>query len=205
MTTQSGLFCRMVEPINVERNEAEERDRVQQLADNIQPIRHRPDSRECQTHFPLFRNQNDFSIISMTTSKLEESGFYWHSINAEKAQLHLKDLPVGSFLIRDSSRKDYFFTLSYKSSSGPVNIRISFQGSRFSLNGSKETFDSLFKLLEHYVKKKILTKPCRRVKVQSLQELCRKRIIETWGAQKIESIPLAAVHQKFLKSFPYPL
>ncbi|XP_072561205.1 suppressor of cytokine signaling 1a [Paramormyrops kingsleyae] len=195
----------MVEPINVEGNEAEERDRVQQLADNIQPIRHRPDSRECKTHLRPFRSLNDFHIINMTTSKLEESGFYWGPITASQAQLQLKDLPVGTFLIRDSSQTDFFFTLSYKNSSGPVNIRISFQGSRFSLCGSKETFDSLFKLLEHYVNKKILTKPCRTVKVQSLQEFCRKRIIETWGAQKIESIPLADVFKDFLNSFPYPL
>ncbi|KAG5832136.1 hypothetical protein ANANG_G00287910 [Anguilla anguilla] len=114
--------------------------------------------------------------------------------------------PLGTFLVRDSRQKDVFFTLSYRSSSGPVSIRIIFQGSRFSLTGSKETFDSLFKLLEHYSSpRKSLTRPYRKVRLRSLQELCRQRIVETWGGERIHSIPVNPILKDFLLSFPFRL
>ncbi|KFO20989.1 Suppressor of cytokine signaling 1 [Fukomys damarensis] len=35
--------------------------------------------------------------------------------------------------------------------SGPTSIRVHFQAGRFHLDGSRESFDCLFELLEHYV------------------------------------------------------
>ncbi|KAG9337651.1 hypothetical protein JZ751_028410 [Albula glossodonta] len=159
---------------------------------------------ESQTRFKPFRNQ-DFQIITMTTSMLERSGFYWGPMTVEEAHSILKDEPLGTFLIRDSRQKDVFFTLSYRAPSGPTSIRINFQNSRFMLNGSRESFDSLFKLLEHYIAspKKSLVRPYRKVKLQTLQELCRKRIIEECGGDKIDSIPVNVVVKDFLNSFPY--
>ncbi|XP_036400414.1 suppressor of cytokine signaling 1-like [Megalops cyprinoides] len=160
---------------------------------------------ENQMRFRPFRNERDFKIITMTTSMLENSGFYWGPMTVEEAHSRLKDEPLGTFLIRDSRQKDIFFTLSYRASSEPTSIRINFQNSKFSLVGSKESFDSLFKLLEHYIAspKKSLVRPYRKVKVQSLQELCRKRIIEECGGENIDSIPVNVVLRDFLKSFPY--
>ncbi|KAJ8413549.1 hypothetical protein AAFF_G00080560 [Aldrovandia affinis] len=162
-------------------------------------------SPESQTHFRPFRNHKDFRTITMTTSMLETGGFYWGPMTVDEAHSILKEEPLGTFLIRDSQQRDIFFTLSYKAPSGPTSIRINFQNSRFSLVGSKESFDSLFKLLEHYIAspKKSLVRPYRKVKLQSLQELCRKRIIETCGPEKIDSIPVNAVVKDFLNSFPY--
>ncbi|KAI4900485.1 hypothetical protein NFI96_002933 [Prochilodus magdalenae] len=164
---------------------------------------------ETQTHFRSFRNESDFSIINKTTSMLEESGFYWGPMTVEEAHQKLKKEPVGTFLIRDSQQKDVFFTLSYRASSGPASIRITFQNSKFCLAGSKECFDSLFKLLEYYTSssKRSLVRPYRKERVQSLQQLCRKRIIETCGSGEaaVDSVPVNPILKDFLRSFPYQL
>lgn len=162
---------------------------------------------ENTTHFRLFRSESDFRTIVETTSMLEESGFYWGAMTVEEAHHKLKKEPVGTFLIRDSQQKDIFFTLSYTTAKNPVSVRIQFQNSRFSLHGSKESFGTLFQLLEHYSSspKKSLVRPYRKQRLPSLQALCRKRIIETSGAQAIDQLPTNPVVKDFLRSFPYRL
>lgn len=172
------------------------------------PHQHTGTRPEAQTHFRSFRNKDDFRIINETTSMLEESGFYWGPMTVEEAHHKLKKEPLGTYLIRDSQQKDVFFTLSYRAPSGPASIRITFQNSRFSLPGSKESFDSLFKLLEYYTSsaKKSLVRPYRRVQVQSLQQLCRRRILESCGGQAaLDSLPVNPILKDFLHSFPYRL
>ncbi|KAF7698470.1 suppressor of cytokine signaling 1a [Silurus meridionalis] len=166
-----------------------------------------PPRPENRTHFRSFKSESDFKAIVETTLMLEESGFYWGPMTVEEAHHKLRKEPVGTFLIRDSQQKDVFFTLSYRALMGPNSIRINFQNSCFSLTGSKETFKNLFHLLEHYSStgKKTLQRPYRKQRVRSLQELCRKRIIETSGAQAIDELPVNPVVKDFLRSFPYRL
>lgn len=192
---RAGLPCRMVAHGAVE-------DTSGTSADRRAPVSH-PENR---THFRLFRSEGDFKTIVETTSMLEESGFYWGPMTVEEAHHKLKKEPVGTFLIRDSQQKDVFFTLSYRAPSGPVSVRIQFQNSRFSL-GSKESFETLFQLLEHYSSsaKRNLLRPYRKQRTRSLQELCRKRIMETSGAQAIDQLPVNSVVKDFLRSFPYRL
>ncbi|KAK2916226.1 hypothetical protein QQF64_024703 [Cirrhinus molitorella] len=160
-----------------------------------------------QTHFRPFNYARDFKTIAKTTSKLEESGFYWGPMTVEEAHQKLKKEPVGTFLIRDSRQSDVFYTLSYKTHDVPVSVRINFKNSKFSLTGSKQTFDCLFKLLEHYISspKKGLTRPLRKEPVQSLQQLCRTRIIQTCGGKDIDRIPVHPILKDFLHAFPHPL
>ncbi|MGH0171381.1 UNVERIFIED_CONTAM: hypothetical protein FKN15_060950 [Acipenser sinensis] len=170
------------------------------------PQRHRealPD----QNRFPIFQSYQDFRTITETTALLERSGFYWGPLSVEEAHAKLKAEPLGTFLIRDSRQKNYFFTLSLKMQSGATSVRINFKSSRFSLVGSKESFDCLFKLLEYYTScpKKSLGKPLRKEKLQPLQDLCRKRIIQTFGRENVDSIPVNAVLKDFLSSFPFRL
>ncbi|XP_066545527.1 suppressor of cytokine signaling 1a [Amia ocellicauda] len=204
----------MVAHSNVEDNAAvENRARIELQAPVPVPApgppRHREprhrDTSESQTRFRPFKSEKDFKIITMTTSMLEISGFYWGPMAVEEAHAKLKTEPLGTFLIRDSKQKDYFFTLSVRTDTGPTSIRINFQNSRFSLVGSKESFNCLFKLLEYYIDspKKSLVKPLRKVKVQPLQELCRKRIIETFGGENVDEIPINSVLKDFLNSFPF--
>ncbi|XP_062304120.1 suppressor of cytokine signaling 1a [Osmerus eperlanus] len=157
------------------------------------------------THFPPFRCNEDFLLITRTASMLELSGFYWGPLGVEEAHSRLQDAAVGTFLIRDSRQKDVFFTLSYRAASGPVSVRILYKRQKFSLAGSERFFPCLFSLLEHYVNspKKSLSLPYRKQRL-TLQELCRKRIIEVCGGgEKVEQIPVNPVLKNFLLEFPY--
>lgn len=160
-----------------------------------------------RTHFPTFACQEDCDIITATAAKLERSGFYWGPLGVEDAHRMLREAPLGSFLIRDSRQKDVFFTLSYHGKSGPVSVRVIYSGGKFSLACNQSTFPTLFALLEHYSSspKKSLKVPCRRWK-PTLQELCRKRVMELCGgASHIHELPVTHVAQEFLLQFPYKL
>ncbi|KAM9843116.1 suppressor of cytokine signaling 1a [Aulostomus maculatus] len=159
------------------------------------------------THFPIFSCKEDCKIITDTASKLERSGFYWGPLGVEDAHRMLRDAPLGSFLIRDSRQKDVFFTLSYHAKSGPVSVRIEYKQQKFSLAGNERTFPALFTLLEHYINspKKSLRIPYRKWE-PTLQERCRKRIVELCGGvSRVSELPLTHVVQDFLLEFPYKL
>lgn len=145
-------------------------------------------------------------IITDTAAKLERSGFYWGPLGVEDAHRMLRDAPLGSFLIRDSRQKDVFFTLSYHAKSGPVSVRIDYKWQKFSLAGNQRSFPTLFALLEYYSNspKKSLSIPYRKWE-PTLQELCRKRIMELSGAGKISELPVTHVAKDFLMEFPYKL
>ena len=159
------------------------------------------------THFPHFRCQKDFKIITETASELERSGFYWGPLGVEEAHRMLRDAPVGSFLIRDSRQKDVFFTLSYRTESEPVSVRILYKRQTFGLVGSERSFRTLFALLEHYIAspKKTLRAPYRKWN-PTLQELCRKSIMDACGrGSRVVELPVSRVLQDFLLEFPYKL
>ncbi|ADE34438.1 suppressor of cytokine signaling protein [Turbot reddish body iridovirus] len=100
-------------------------------------------------HFHVFSCKEDYDIIIDTATRLERSGFYWGPLGVEEAHRMLRNSAVGSFLIRDSRQKGVFFTLSYHSVSGPVSVRIGYRDKKFSLAGSKQSFSSVFALLDH--------------------------------------------------------
>lgn len=136
---------------------------------------------------------------------LEQCGFYWGPMAVDVAHAKLEDKPLGTFLIRDSQHKNFFFTVSVKTTDGPISIRIEYQQEHFKLHGSKESFDCIFRLIEHYMSspKKLLVKPLRSTQLQSLQELCRKRIVEIFGRENLANVPLNHVLKDYLNSFPY--
>ncbi|XP_060116600.1 suppressor of cytokine signaling 1 [Heteronotia binoei] len=159
------------------------------------------------THFHAFRSQADFGIIVRASAMLEACGFYWGPLSVSTAHEKLRREPVGTFLLRDSRQKNCFFTISVKMASGPTSIRVIFQAGRFSLDGSKDDFDCLFKLLEHYVTstRKVLVTPLRKVRMRSLQELCRKSIMTALGTENLSRVPLNPVLKDYLASFPFKL
>ncbi|XP_069005801.1 suppressor of cytokine signaling 1a [Embiotoca jacksoni] len=159
------------------------------------------------THFPTFTCKEDCKVITETAAKLERSGFYWGPLGVEDAHRMLRDAPLGSFLVRDSRQKDVFFTLSYHAKSGPVSVRIDYKRQKFSLAGNERSFLTLFALLEHYVNspKKSLSRTYRKWE-PTLQELCRKRIMELCGGGgRVSELPLTHVVQDFLMEFPHRL
>ncbi|XP_055507742.1 LOW QUALITY PROTEIN: suppressor of cytokine signaling 1a [Leucoraja erinacea] len=170
-----------------------------------QPARARPRSRQMETHFKIFRSESDFHIITRTWRYLEDSGFYWGPMSVEVAHNKLKSEPVGTFLVRDSRQKDYFFSLSVKTANAPISFRIQFQDGLFGLDGSQEHFSCVMKLIEHFMTspRKLLSKPLRKVRLRSLQGICRARIIESSGRENIEQLPLNHILRDYLKTFPF--
>lgn len=225
--SEAALPCRMVADSAVEGNEIQQRSPPSPDDDDLPADPHRTDfdsrlQARClpaleprssppklsqRTHFPTFACQEDCNIITATAAKLERSGFYWGPLGVEDAHRMLREAPLGSFLIRDSRQKDVFFTLSYHAKGGPVSVRVTYSEGKFSLACNKNTFPTLFALLEYYSSspKKSLKVPCRRWK-PTLQELCRKRVMELCGgASHIQELPVTHIAQEFLLQFPYKL
>uniref|UniRef100_A0A8C0N2S5 Suppressor of cytokine signaling 1 n=6 Tax=Boreoeutheria TaxID=1437010 RepID=A0A8C0N2S5_CANLF len=159
------------------------------------------------THFRTFRSQAEYRRITRASALLEACGFYWGPLNVHGAHERLRAEPVGTFLVRDSRQRNCFFALSVKMASGPTSIRVHFQAGRFHLDGSRESFDCLFELLEHYVAapRRMLGAPLRQRRVRPLQELCRQRIVATVGRENLARIPLNPVLRDYLSSFPFQI
>ncbi|XP_006096407.1 suppressor of cytokine signaling 1 [Myotis yumanensis] len=159
------------------------------------------------THFRTFRSHADYRRITHTSALLDACGFYWGPLSVHGAHERLRAEPVGTFLVRDSRQRNCFFALSVKMSSGPTSIRVHFQAGRFHLDGSRESFDCLFELLEHYVAapRRMLGAPLRQRRVRPLQELCRQRIVATVGRENLGRIPLNPVLRDYLSSFPFQI
>lgn len=84
-------------------------------------------------------------------------GWYWGSLTANEAKEILQDASEGTFLVRDSSQRDYLFTISAMTSAGPTNLRIEYKHGKFKLDSvvlvkpKLKQFDSVVHLVEHYV------------------------------------------------------
>lgn len=212
--SKAALPCRMVADSAVE-GQDEIQPHNPPTPDNDLPLNPRPtnfESRESRldpqlTHFPTFACQEDCDIIAATAAKLESTGFYWGPLGVEDAHRMLREAPLGSFLIRDSRQKGVFFTLSYHAKSGPVSVRVLYSDRKFSLACNRITFPTLFALLENFSNspKKTLKVPYRRWN-PTLQELCRKRVMELCGgASNIQELPVTHIAREFLLEFPYKL
>ncbi|XP_072513121.1 suppressor of cytokine signaling 1b [Salminus brasiliensis] len=159
------------------------------------------------THFHPFRHQRDRSLITQAADYLARSGFYWGPLDVDEAHARLAGLPVGTFLIRDSTQTDIFFTLSYRAEDGPTSVRVLLRDGAFSLDGSKHAFPCLFALLEFYMTtpKKSLQKPYRGGAPQTLQELSRRAVVRTYGRESIGGLPVSAGLKDFLNSYPFTI
>ncbi|XP_070998115.1 uncharacterized protein [Oncorhynchus clarkii lewisi] len=117
-------------------------------------------------------------------------------------------LSCGCVVARDSSQTNVFFTLSYHGDLGPVSVRVLLTSQSFRLNGSNKAFDSLFALLRFYVESshRRLRRAWRRERPMTLQQLCRGRIVELYGAEGIDSLPgLNQVVRQYLQDYPYSI
>ncbi|XP_055963379.1 suppressor of cytokine signaling 1 [Sorex fumeus] len=159
------------------------------------------------THFRTFRSHAEYRRITRASALLDACGFYWGPLSVHGAHERLRAEPVGTFLVRDSRQRNCFFALSVRMASGPTSIRVHFQAGRFHLDGSRESFDCLFELLEHYVAapRRMLGAPLRLRRVRPLQELCRQRIVAAVGRQNLARVPLNPVLRDYLSSFPFQI
>ncbi|XP_066517180.1 suppressor of cytokine signaling 1b [Hoplias malabaricus] len=159
------------------------------------------------THFHPFRHPEDRSIVSKAADYLAQSGFYWGPLDVDGAHSRLASHPVGTFLIRDSTQTDVFFTLSYRAEDGPTSVRVLLKDGAFSLDGSKHSFPCVFDLLEFYMRspKRCLRMPYRGNAPQSLQEIARRAVVRTYGRQSIEELPVSVGVKNFLNSYPFTI
>uniref|UniRef100_A0A674PNC6 Suppressor of cytokine signaling 2 n=1 Tax=Takifugu rubripes TaxID=31033 RepID=A0A674PNC6_TAKRU len=85
------------------------------------------------------------TFIPQNVTCVLSSGWYWGSLTASEAKEILQDTSEGAFLLRDSSQRDYLFTISAMTSAGPTNLRIEYNTPKL------KQFDSVVHLVEHYV------------------------------------------------------
>uniref|UniRef100_A0A3Q3VTV3 Uncharacterized protein n=1 Tax=Mola mola TaxID=94237 RepID=A0A3Q3VTV3_MOLML len=157
------------------------------------------------THLRPFSSAAEYKLVKYTYVQLLHSGYYWGSMAMEEAHKILTHTPLGTFLIRDSGQPDVFFTLSYQSDEGPTSVRIQLNNLHFSLYGSNRTFASFFTLLTYYTSSSCkLTVPYRRQRPESLQQMCRRAVIRTYGAESISTSPGLSVRAKnYVHAYPH--
>ncbi|XP_054608655.1 suppressor of cytokine signaling 2 [Dunckerocampus dactyliophorus] len=170
----------------------------------------------------------DESRVSLAMKELNSTGWYWGSLSANEAKEILQDAAEGTFLVRDSSQRDYLFTISAMTSAGPTNLRIEYQHGKFKLDSvllvrpKLKQFDSVVHLVEHYVKlsrtghKKapksqpstppngtvplLLTRPAYAT-IPPLQHLCRVAINRSAG--RVRDLPLPNRLKDYVADYAY--
>lgn len=101
--------------------------------------------------------ESDETRIALAMKDLKNTGWYWGSLTANEAKEILQDAAEGAFLVRDSSQRDYLYTISAMTSAGPTNLRIEYKHGKFKLDSvvlvrpKLKQFDSVVHLVEHYV------------------------------------------------------
>ncbi|KAM4615032.1 suppressor of cytokine signaling 2 isoform 2-T3 [Polymixia lowei] len=171
---------------------------------------------------------SDESRIALAMKDLKNTGWYWGSLTANEAKEILQDAPEGTFLVRDSSQRDYLFTISAMTSAGPTNLRIEYNNGKFKLDSvvlvkpKLKQFDSVVHLVEHYVQlsrttgkgasnsqpsappngtvQLLLTKPVYTA-TPSLQHLCRITINKT--TRQVQDLPLPNRLKDYLTDYTY--
>ncbi|XP_059843733.1 suppressor of cytokine signaling 2-like isoform X1 [Hypanus sabinus] len=167
---------------------------------------------------------SDQDRISAAMADLRRTGWYWGALNANEANEKLKEAAEGTFLVRDSSHRDYFLTISVKTVWGPTNLRIEYQDGKFRLDSvilakpKLQQFDSVVHLVEYYVilcqmiqnaqhlapqNRSVqlqLTKPLYN-KTPTLQHFCRINIHR--ATKRIHELPLPSKLKKYLLEYKY--
>uniref|UniRef100_UPI0037E70331 suppressor of cytokine signaling 2 n=1 Tax=Semicossyphus pulcher TaxID=241346 RepID=UPI0037E70331 len=173
--------------------------------------------------------ESDESRIALAMKDLRNTGWYWGSLTAHEAKEILQDSSEGTFLVRDSSQRDYLFTISAMTSAGPTNLRIEYKHGKFKLDSvvlvkpKLKQFDSVVHLVEHYVQlsrnsdktpasnfqpsaapngtvQLLLTKPVYTA-TPPLQHLCRIAINRR--TRQVQDLPLPNRLKDYLTDYSY--
>ncbi|XP_069006016.1 suppressor of cytokine signaling 2 [Embiotoca jacksoni] len=172
--------------------------------------------------------ESDESRIASAMKDLRNTGWYWGSLTANEAKEILQDASEGTFLVRDSSQRDYLFTISAMTSAGPTNLRIEYKHGKFKLDSvvlvkpKLKQFDSVVHLVEHYVQlswtndkaansqpapaptngtvQLLLTRPVYTV-LPPLQHLCRIAINRR--TRQVQNLPLPNRLKDYLTDYAY--
>ncbi|XP_053709053.1 suppressor of cytokine signaling 1b isoform X1 [Synchiropus splendidus] len=177
------------------------------LEEELQCGTQQTDGESLPCHFRPFASREEYELVRLTHRQLQHSGFYWGATSMADAHHALAQAPVGTFLIRDSSQPDVFFTLSYQSEQAPTSVRVLIECLRFRLSGSAKSFPSMFALLAHYTSGSCkLTRPHRRERPERLKQLCRRALVKTHGAGALRTFAgLSAELRDYVGAYPHAI
>lgn len=106
---------------------------------------------------PHHSSDLDLEIIRSSNKQLVESGFYYEHLDMVEARRKLKKCAVGTFLVRDSSHKNYLYSVTTQTPRGVTSVRIEYQNGVFRLDCEQAAipqmpaFDSVLKLVKYYI------------------------------------------------------
>lgn len=155
--------------------------------------------------------------LSDELERLARRVWYWGPLSIEDAEKRLEGLPVGTFLVRESSNDLFYISVSFRvRPNWTLHARIDYRAGKFSfVNHAREAqFSSVEDLLEYYRTRPFvgyfggsrghvdveLTKPLSRLaQVRSLQYLCHFAIRQYTRASVIHRLPLPRIMNTFLQ------
>ncbi|XP_064181157.1 suppressor of cytokine signaling 3-like [Anguilla rostrata] len=112
---------------------------------------------EAGSRYKTFCSRRQQQLVGEAVRKLRESGFYWGALSGSEASGLLRPHPAGTFLLRDSSDRRHFFTLSVQTACGAKNLRVQCDSAAFFLQTDPRSaqpaprFDCVLKLVHHYM------------------------------------------------------
>ncbi|XP_064478523.1 suppressor of cytokine signaling 2-like [Ornithodoros turicata] len=173
----------------------------------------------------------DLSRVRDTVRTLQTSGYYYEGLSWQDADRMLRDTPIGTFLVRDSSDNRFLFALSVQTERGPTSVRIHYSHGEFrldcedALSPCMPWFTCVVKLVEYYIELSQsakgqmcvwldgngrrdlpirLARPLYRT-VHPLQHLCRVAANRGMAQQKVglDRLPLPGSLKDFVRAYPH--
>lgn len=180
----------------------------------------------CPWTFNTYLMEKDVTYLSDVKKLLLSTGWYHEGMTWQESEKLLKDSPVGSWLMRDSSDSRYSFAVSVQTKRGPTSVRVHYLQGRFRLDAEPRLalamplFRCPIKMIEYYVdySKRIdekknqvwidysgeiyshiyMTKPFLK-EVTSLSHLARLKV----NACNLPKNHLPVIIRKYLAEYPY--
>lgn len=117
-------------------------------------------------NFALSTSEQDLQRLTSSLTYLQLSGWYHRGLSWKDAICLLMSSTVGTFLVRDSSDSQFFYSLSIQTKCGPTSIRIYYHNGEFRLDAEPHVakfmprFSCVLKLIQYYVES-TKTRPLR--------------------------------------------
>lgn len=159
--------------------------------------------------------------------QLKDCGWYWGPLSWEEALHKLANKPEGSFLVRDSSDEHYILSLSFKNQGKVHHTRIEHNKGHFSFWSQPDSHakSTIKEFIEQCVENSrngrflyfirpsgpgsppmpiyLLHPVSRFVQMQSLQHICRFRILGMVRRDHIDMLPIPKRIKQYLKEAQY--
>ncbi|XP_014213056.1 uncharacterized protein LOC106642709 [Copidosoma floridanum] len=178
----------------------------------------------------VFLLEKDHARLAEVRKLLQASGWYYEGISWQQSEDLLKNSPVGTWLMRDSSDSRYTFAVSVQTARGPTSVRVFYFMGKFRLDAEPRLamtmplFDCPIKMIEYYVEFSKQFDPDRREvwvdytghiysqiylsdpllkKVRSLAHLARIAVNRAGLEKEKERLP--PLIKNYLAEYPYSM